>query len=350
MIREVKLLTLVALSLLSILFLGAGSADCQSKVIELSYSSFLPPELANTINIPAWGKEIEKRSKGAVKVVFYYGGTLVSATKTYDGAAKGLVDIGHSCFSYTPGRFPLMEVTDLPGYTTFNAKLSSRVAHEIYKKFQPKELSEVKVLFIHCHTPGGYYSAKKAIKTLDDMKGMRIRSAGIGSKMVSALGGTAVGMPKSDEYDSLARGVVDGTLGAASSLKGWRIAEVCKYSTWYPKAGYANAHFVVMNKRKWDSLPKDIQRIIAEVSEEWVDKTGDGWNEEDLESIQYAKKMSHQFITLDAKEQARWDKALGKLDDEYLKNTSAKGLPGEAALKYRQELIEKYEKLHKSIF
>jgi TRAP-type C4-dicarboxylate transport system substrate-binding protein len=168
--------------------------------------------------------------------------------------------------------------------------------------------------------------------------------------MVTALGATPVGMPKADEYDSMQRGVVDGTVGAPASLKGWRIAEVAKYSTWVPKAGYANAQFVVMNKKKWDSMPPDIQKIFTEVSQEWVEKTGEGWNGVDVEAVEYAKKMGHQFIFVDENEQARWEKALKPLEADYLKNTESKGLPGKAALEYRQQLMEKYGKVYKSLF
>jgi TRAP-type C4-dicarboxylate transport system substrate-binding protein len=182
------------------------------------------------------------------------------------------------------------------------------------------------------------------------MKGLRIRCSGLTTKMVTALGGTPVGMPKADEYDSMQRGVVDGTVGAPASLKGWRIAEVAKFSTWVPKAGYANAQFVVMNKKKWESLPMDIQKVFTEVSQEWVEKTGTGWNSQDLEGVEYAKKLGHQFIHPDEKEAARWERALKPLQDEYVKATEARGLPGKAALEYRQQLMEKYSKVYKSLF
>ena len=325
-------------------------AQSQGKPIEFSYSDHLPPELGVSVGVEAWGKEIEKRSKGRVKFTYYHGGTLTSSPKCYEGVVKGLSDIGHSVLAYTSGRFPLMEVCDLPGYTAFNAKLSSRIADDMYRKFQPKELSDVHVLYMHCHTPGVWYTTKKPVRVLEDMKGLRIRCTGLTTKMVTALGATPVGMPKADEYDSLQRGVVDGTVGAPASLKGWRIADVCKYSTWVPKAGYANAQFVVMNKKKWESLPPDIQKIFTEVSQEWVEKTGEGWNSVDIEAVEYAKKMGHQFIHVDEKEQARWEQALKPLQDEYVKITESKGLPGKAALEYRQQLMEKYSKVYKSLF
>lgn len=335
---------------LGFLFVTPAPGGAAEKVINFSYSSHTPPELGVALGLEAWGKEIEKRTNGRVKFTYYHGGTLTSSPKCYEGVVKDLSDIGHSVFAYTQGRFPLMEVLDLPGYTAFNAKLSTRIADDMYRKFQPKELSDVHVLYLHCHTPGVWYTTKKAVKTLDDMKGLRIRCTGLTTKMVTALGGTPVGMPKADEYDSMQRGVVDGTVGAPTSLKSWRIAEVAKFSTWVPKAGYTNAQFVVMNKKKWESLSPDIQKAFTEVSQEWVDKTGDGWNSQDMEGVEYAKKLGHQFIHPDEKECARWEQALRPLQDEYVKATEARGLPGKAALEYRQQLMEKYGKVYKSLF
>jgi TRAP-type transport system periplasmic protein len=348
-IKNISLL-LVVLFVVFVCFCLPNPVQSQGKPMEFSYSNHHPPEFPMSKTNEEWGKEIEKRTNNRVKFTYYHGGTLTSSPKMYEGAVKGLSDIGHSVFSYTPGRFPLMDVIDLPGYTVYNDHITTRIADEIYRKFQPKELSDVHILYVHAHGIGVYYTAKKPVRTLEDMKGMKIRSAGFAAKMVSHLGGTPVGMPKADEYDSLSRGVVDGTVGTTASLKGWRIAEVCKYSTWAPRAGYVSGMFVAMNKKKWDSLPPDIQKVFTEVSREWVGKTADSWNAIDLDGYEYGKKMGHQYVMVDEKEQLRWDKALQPMYDEYVKSVEAKGLPGKAAFEFRQQLLEKYSKEYKSIF
>lgn len=336
-----KILSIISLCavLLGVVHAPAFAAE---KKIDLSFSGILTTEMAEVVGMVAWGKEIEKRTNGRVKITYYHNGTLTPATKCYEGVVKSLSDIGHSVFSYTQGRFPLMEVVDLPGYTRFNAKLSSRVADEVYRKFKPKELEDVHVLYLHCHTPGIWYTTKKQIKTLEDMKGLRIRANGITVDMTKALGGTPVGLPWSDAYDALQRGVIDGTVGAPTSMKGWRIADVCKYSAWVPKAGYANAHFVVINKKVWASLPADVQKVFTDVSAEWVEKAGEGWNTMDREAIQYAKTQGHKPYYPDEKESERWYNVMKPLEDAYIKKMEAKGLPGRAAVEYRRELIAKW--------
>jgi TRAP-type C4-dicarboxylate transport system substrate-binding protein len=344
---------LVALAVAALLFAMPNTAQCQAKsgkVIELTLSNHQPPEYKISKVLDAWGEEIAKRTNGRVKIVMYHGDTLTTAAKCYEGAVKGISDLCHAVLSYTAGRFPVMEAFEIPGYPVFNARLTTRVLHEMYKKFKPKELDDVHVLYMHCHMPGLIFTAKKPVRKLEDIKGLRIRGAGIGNQLVEYLGARAVGMPKSEQYDALSKGIVDGTMGTAVSLKGFRMIDVCKYSTWVAKAGYANPFAIAMNKKKWNSLPPDIQKVLTEVSEEWVDKTADGWNEGDLESIEFAKKLGHEFIFPDEKEAARWENALKPMKDDYLKRMKSRGFTnGEEVLKYRLELIEKYSNIYKPV-
>jgi TRAP-type C4-dicarboxylate transport system substrate-binding protein len=334
----VMLLLIVCLSV-------PGSVCSQEKAIELSFSNFLPAEYHITKALMEWSQEIEKRAGRKVKITMHHSGTLTSATANYEGVIRGLSDIGHSCLAYTRGRFPLMEVVDLPGYP-FNAIITSRVAHDVYKKFKPKELEDTHVLFIHAHIPGGIYTRAKPAKTLEDLKGQRIRCTGLSANIIKALGGTPVAMPKGDQYEALQRGLVDGTVGPPNEVKGYRVAEVAKYLTMYPHAGYVTAMYVVMNLKKWNSLPPDVQKIFTEVSEKWVEHTGKAWNEGEIEGIKMGKQVGLNFIFLPANEAARWDKALQPLFEDYLKSMQGKGLSGKEVLDYRNTLINQYGKIY----
>ena len=225
-------------------------AQSEEKIIELSCSNFFPPEPHHmTKALLEWAREIEKRTGGKVKITTHHAGTLTSATACYEGVVRGLSDIGHSCLAYTPGRFPLMEAADLPGFP-FNAIVTSRVANELYKKFTPKELADTHVLYIQAHIPGGIFTRDKPVSTLEGLKGMRVRCTGLSAKIVEALGATPVAMPKGEQYDSLRRGVVDGTTGAPNELIFYKVAEVAKNYIAYAPVGYVTAMFVVMNHRK----------------------------------------------------------------------------------------------------
>ena len=164
---------------------------CAQKTIALNYSNFFPAPHKHSVLADQWCKEIEKRSGGKVKIAYFPGGTLTPAAQTYDNVVKGIADIGFSCFAYTRGKFPLTEAIDLPlGYK--NGMGATKLINAYYAKFRPKELDDVKVLYLHAHGPGLLHT-KRPVNKLEDMKGMKIRATGLASKIVIALGGAPSG-------------------------------------------------------------------------------------------------------------------------------------------------------------
>jgi TRAP-type C4-dicarboxylate transport system substrate-binding protein len=207
----------------------------------------------------------------------------------------------------------------------------------------PLELADVKVLYIHAHGPG-LLSTKKPVRTLEDMRGLKIRSTGLSAKIVEALGGAPVAMPQGDTYEALQKGVVEGTFSPIETLKGWRQAEVIDYTTQCTGIGYTTAMFVVMNLDKWKSLPKELQKIVEEVSGEWVDVHGEAWDQSDDEGRAYTLSEGNEIIDLSEEENKRWVAAVQPIIDDYITATGEKGLPAEKAVKVIKELIGTYSK------
>jgi TRAP-type C4-dicarboxylate transport system substrate-binding protein len=326
-------------------FVVASCVYGQAKPIELSYSSFFPATYGLGQAATAWAKEVEKRSNGRVKINLHHSGTLTDANNCYEGVVNGISDIGQSVLSYTRGRFPLMEVLDLPGYP-LSAQVTTKVCDEFYRKFMPKELADTHVLYMHAHIPGTIATVNKPVKSLEDLKGLKVRTTGLATKIVEALGGTPVAMPKGEQYDAMKKGVVDGTVSSPNELLGWKVAEVAKYSTILGDVGYVSCMFITMNSEKWKSLPVDIQKVFTEVSNEWVEYTGKEWNRIEMEGFEYGKKVGHTFIYLSPQEQARWRNAVKSLEDAYITAMGAKSLPGKEAVDYRRKLIEEYSKVY----
>lgn len=313
----------------------------QAKPIELTYSIFFPAPHKNTVLATQWAEEINKRTNGRVKITMFPGGTLTPADKCYDGVVKGLSDIGMSVVSYTRGRFPLTEVIDLPlGYKSGLA--ATKLVNSYYKKFKPKEFDDTKVMYLHAHGPGILHT-KKPVGKLEDLKGMKIRSTGTVAKIVSALGATPVAMPMPETYDALQKGITEGVMCPIEALEGWKLGEVIKSTTLNYGSAYTIAFFVVMNKERWNSLPPDIQKIIEQVNEEWIEKTGKSWDEIDTSGMQFTKKLGNQVIQLSKEEDERWVKAVQPVFDDYVKSMKEKGLPGQEALKFCLEELKKLQ-------
>ncbi len=312
-------------------------ASAQS-VIRMKYASFMPPTHPISQLSEQWCRELEKRTNGRVKVAYFPAGTLVSANQTYDGVVKGIIDIGWSIMSYTPGRMPLSEVIVLPlGYKSGGQ--ATRMANAFYQKFKPKEYDDVKLFYLHAHGPGWFHT-KGPVNKIEDLKGLRIKSDANTSKVVAAAGASPTTMPMLETYDALKRGLADGVLLPMETLKGWKFGEVCKHTYVNHGNAYGNGFFVAMNKQTWNSLPKDIQQIIDKLNEEWFEKQAKMWSWIDEDGLEFAKKTGQQIVYASPAEEAQMAEKMKPLFDAYVKSMKEKGLPGEEVLTWCQNWLK----------
>jgi TRAP-type transport system periplasmic protein len=296
-----------------------------------------------SISMENWCKEVEKRTNGRVKATMFHAGTLAPAPQIYDAVTKGIADIGYASISYTQGRFPVTEVIGLPlGYKS--ALVATRMANEYNKKFRPKEFEAVKVMWLTAHGPGILHTTKKPVNKLEELQGMKIRSTGTSSRVAAALGASPVGMPMSEAYDALSRGIVEGILCPPEALKSWKLGETVKYSTEDYGAGYSDCLYIIMNKDKWNALPDDLKQIIDAVNAEWIERDGKGWDDSDKDGRDFALARGNKFIPLSKEENDRWAAKVSPLLAEYAKNTNAKGLPGDDVLKFCQDYLKQHTK------
>ena len=313
------------------------------KVITIKVANWFPITTKQSILLDEWCKELEKKTAGKVKVNYYPGGTLVPAAQSYDAVTKGISDVGSHVLGYTPGRFPLTEVIDLPhGYP--NNTVPTYLENAFYAKFKPKEFEQVKVLWFHSQGPGMIHTKSVPITKLEDLKGLKMRTYGSNAKLMALLGGVPVAMPMPDVYDALSRGVVDGLMSSYEALEGFRTGEQIKYTTENFGTSYTACFVVAMNKDKWNSLPPDVQKVVDEMSKEYIDKYAAMWDEIEKSGKEYMVKRGDKFTTLSKAEEARWIQKAQPLFDDYVKRMKDKGLPGAEALKFVRDYLKPYKK------
>lgn len=332
------LLVLVVASM----FTTVGFAE--EKVVTLKVSNWFPVGHKQDVLLQEWGKELEKRSGGKVKVSYYAGGTLVPAAQSYDAVVKGIADVSNHVLGYTMGRFPFSQVLDLPiGFPSGPAP--TKIANEVYNKFKPKEFDDVKILWFHS-MPDGFVSTKtKPVKKLEDIQGLKLRCYGSNAKFVGLIGAAPVAMPMPDVYDALSKGVVDGLLSSYEALQGFRTGEHVKCTTENRNTAFCAAFVVAMNKKKFASLPPDVQKIIDQMSQEYIEKYAQMWTEINAAGKEWLTKNGTEIISLSPEEEARWyEKGAKPLVEEYIKDAKAKGLPGEEAVKFVEECCKSYKK------
>jgi TRAP-type transport system periplasmic protein len=197
------------------------------------------------------------------------------------------------------------------------------------------------VMYFHGHGPGLFHT-KKVISSIDDIKGLRIKANAENAAIVTAVGGAPVSLPITETYDGLQKGLIDGVLLPIEPIKGWKFFEMIKTTVENYAMAYTAPIFVVMNKGKWNSLPKDVQDIITQVNQEWIVKQGNLWTELDAESKEFCVQKGIKMAKASPEQEAETAEKMKPILAEYVKSMKAKGLPGDEALQFSQEYIKSH--------
>jgi TRAP-type C4-dicarboxylate transport system substrate-binding protein len=318
-------------------------AAAQDKPIELKFSSWVSAVHGHHTGVMVpWAKMVEEKSKGRLKITIYPGSTLGKAADHYDMVKDGIADMGFTTPGYTPGRFPLITATELPMLFK-SSRGGSLAVMSIFDKYFKNEFKDVKVLWFWVHPPGHFHLARKQVKVMEDLAGLKIRAATpMLVNMVKTLGATPVSIPAPDTYTALERGTVDGTIFPWEAISSFKIAEVLKHHV--ASGLYVAPLFTFMNLKKYESLPPDLRKVIDELSGAWgAEFNGKVWDANELVGIEAIKKAGGTIYTLPAEERQRWASKLKPVEEEWLKSMEAKNLPGRQLLNDLREAIKKYD-------
>jgi TRAP-type C4-dicarboxylate transport system substrate-binding protein len=313
--------------IISALFLGSctKSTPASQEVIKLTNSNYLPAAHPFTALQEAWGKEVMARSNGRVEITYYPAGQLVKAPQTPDALTQGIADVAFAHIGYNRGRFPVTEALDLPmGYPT--GWVGSHVATDFLDKYKPKEWDSFHLLLVNAGTTAGLMLHNTKVTKLEDLKGKTLRGAGEVADAIAALGATPRDIPMAEMYDSVSKGVVDGTRVGIETLKSFKMADVCKYTTFAWQVGNMYTFYLAMNKAKWDALPSDIKKIFNDVSKEYAENYAELWNKIDVDGINYSLSIpGNEVITLSEAEGKKFNAVVQPVLGKYVDAMVAKG-------------------------
>jgi len=311
-----------------------------AKTIELTFAHPYPsmhPQ-HNEVLVP-WAKKIEEQTKGQVKIKFVTGGALGKPGQAYNMIEKGIADIGWDICDYSPGKFPLTTVIELP-FMVKTAEASSVAIWKTYEKFPAfqNEYASTKLLALSAHTPGFFATVKKPIKKLSDLKGLKIKTASsFTTDALQLFGAVPVTQPVTETYTSLERGVLDGVVNPFDGMVIFKLHERLNYYT--PANFYSMVFYITMNKNKYNSLPDDIKKVIDENSGEslsrWHGKSFDGTY---ARMKVVAVKSGIKEVDFPKSEMNKLIKITLPLKEKWVKDMEAKGLPGQAVLDYISKL------------
>jgi len=317
----------------------------EAKPIKLKVSIAYPAKHPLTTKAFAvWAEQLEGRTGGKVKVTLFPGGTLSKITENYDATVAGVCDISMYVPSYSAGRFPLSNAMNLP--MLFPSSLvASQAAWDLSQQFPEfeKEYSDTKLLFFYFTPPYEIHTVKKAVNTMDDLKGLQIRTAGpISAKMMESFGASPVAISMPEAYMGLQKGVLDGLVSPYGPMRGFKTADVTYYHTTNANL-FSNAFCVVMNLNKWNGLPQEIQKAVQDVSGAEAAKLFGGlFDKITGPDKKYMQEKKDTFTTISPEEKKRWTEAIKGIRDQWVKDMAAKGMPSEKIMKEMIRLSEKY--------
>lgn len=295
--------------------------------------SFSPMHTMQKKVFEPWGEKLKKETNGKVKVTMFPGGALGKPGDLYVLAEHGIADMVYLLHDYSPGRFPVTSVFELP-FMTPTSKTASEAMWKTFEDFPAlqKEYSKYKVLALFCHPAGHFHTTKKPIRTIGDFKGIKMRTA---SPWVTAalknFGSIPVEMPITDTYTSLERGVVDGTVVPFEGLGIFKLDDLAKYTT--ITDFYTVTMALLMNKRKYQSLPDDVKKVIDDnsglVLSSWCGKEYDA---AEIPFKDRAIKKGIELIKLSDSDMQKLHAQTLPLRDKWIKQMEKRGVDGKPVL------------------
>lgn len=328
--------------------LGCSGVLAQEVVLKVHH--FWPPAaMPPSKFLVPWCEKLAKESNNRMRCQIFpamqLGGT---PPQLLDQARDGIADIVWTLPGYTAGRFPIMEVFELP-FMTYNAESASKAAWDFYTKYATKEFEGVKVLALNVHDQGYVHTRDRQIKTLADFRGLKMRApTRQTNRMLAAFGATPVSMPLPGVTEAVSKGVVDGYVLPWEVIPSIKAHEVVKYHTETDPsmpALYTAVFVLAMNPKKYESLPPDLKAVIDRNSGFEVSaQLGRMWDASKPPGRQPAVDRGNTFYTVPATELAQWERATRGLAADWLSEMNKRGLPGNQMLTDARALIDKYSK------
>lgn len=329
---------------------GSALSGLAQQSITLKFHTFMAPQSNVWLTMhKAWMDKVEKDSGGKIKFEGYpamqLGGTPV---QLYDQAKDGVVDIVWTLPGNTAGRFPRIEVFELP-FMMNNAEATSKAYWEYVQTVAPDEFKDTQVLALQVHGPGMFHTKEKLIKTADDLRGLKVRGPTRQiTKMLGYLGATPVGMPLPQIPDALSKGTIDGCVIPWEVVPSVKVHELTKFHSEFDPAGgalYTTTFVMAMNKAKYNSLSPELKKVIdansGMATSAWLGKVQQGNDGVGRQSAVDRKNTIHTISAADAQEFKRKARLV---EVEWAQDMDKRGFDGKKLLETARALIEKHGK------
>ena len=329
---------------------GPALYGIAQQAVTLKFHTFMAPQSNVWLSMhKPWMEKVEKESGGRIKFEAYpamqLGGTPV---QLYDQAKDGVVDIVWTLPGNTAGRFPRVEAFELP-FMMNDAEATSKAYWDYVQAMAPDEFKDTQVLALHVHGPGVIHTSDKAVKSVADLRGTKLRAPTRQvTKLMGALGATPVGMPLPSIPDALSKGTINGCVIPWEVVPSVKVHELTKFHAEFEPAGgslYTTTFVMAMNKAKYNSLAPDLKKIIdnnsGQATSGWLGKTQQG---NDPIGRKAAVDHGNTIFTVSAADAQEFRRKSRTIEVEWTQDMTKLGFDGRKLLDTARALIEKHAK------
>ena len=318
---------------------------------EVKVANFVGPQHFQSLWLTKWGEDLEKKSNGRLAFKQFPGAQMGPTPKHFDFARDGTAEVAYILHGATPGRFPLTELVNMP-YLIGSAEIGIKTLNDpdLRAKYLDAEHRGTKVLYLFTHQPGSVHTTRKAIRSIDDFKGQRLRFATPAIReFIGTLGATPVGVPPTEVAEQLQKGTLDGAFtdyGGAGIA--WKLGGITKYTT--ELYCYVASFAIVANEAWFAKLPPDLQQMIMASVTGIEKEIGTGWDALDVPGKKALMDAGGEAIRLTKAEDDRMRGIGAQVTDSTLKAMEAKGMPARTVYGLMKSLAEKHAKTSKSFW
>ena len=328
--------------------LAAGTARAEEVVLRFHHI-WTPQAMASVNVIGPWCSKVAAESGNRLRCQLLPsmsgGGT---PQQLISRVIDGVDDLVITLPGYTAGRFPAMEVFELP-FMTNSAEAAGRATWDYLQKYSLKEFAGAKILASWTHDEGYIHTSSRQVRTLADFRGLKMRApTRQTNKLLAALGASPVGFPLPGIPDAVSRGTIDGFLLPWEVMPSLKLHELVKYHTETDPsrpALYSAVFVFAMNQARYDALPPELRKVIdANSGPALSQQIGRTWDASQAAGRKAAQDRGNTFHTVPAAELDAWIRASAGLADDWVADMDKRGLNGKAMLADARQLLARYRK------
>ncbi len=220
-----------------------------------------------------WAQELQRRSQGRISVEIFWGGSLVRGPEVLRATGAGMADAGTIVGLFNPADLPIWMVSNTPFMFTdtwVGMRTMMAALNQIPEMVEEIERNNIKILANNSTGPVQLLSAKKPIVKAEDIRGMKINTAGGWTTLLKSLGAVPVTVDGTESYPALERGTVDATLHYIPLVKTYKLYEVARYLA-EVNMGQTLGYGICINRDLFESMPGDLQEIMVQTSQDYMD-------------------------------------------------------------------------------